>query len=926
MYVDARYDKFKNEIHVVERINGERLYNVIPANYVLYYADKNGKDKTIYGSPVTKYSTNDHKQFFKEKKILGTRGIFESDINPIFRCLSENYSKCDLPDLHICFLDIETDFNPEKGFSTPWDPFTPITAITVHFNWMDKLITLALKPPTLTLKEAIDIGKDFENTYIFDNEEDLLSAFLDLVEDVDVFSGWNSRGFDLPYIINRVALVLGKEHTKKMCLWNQLPRVETYIKFKKEQQSYDLVGKVHLDYLELFIKHNPQQLHSYKLDYVGEIVVGENKTPYDGTLDKLYRNDFKKFIEYNRQDVIILVKIDREKRYIGLANQMAHDNTVLLKTTMGTVALVEQAIINESHRRGMVVMNRPPRDEEEFADSDDEDEADPVCGAYVADPKVGMHEWIGGVDINSLYPSCIRSLNMGPETLIGQIRPEFTEKLIKDRMASGIDRKFVWDGIFCAVEFQHVIDKTDQILHLDLEGGESIELTGADIHDFVFGSKQFVLSANGTLFKTEVEGIIPGILAKWYSERKTMQAKAKKFAHESEKETDPDLKRDLKQKSIFWDQRQLARKILLNSLYGAILNDKCRFYDARIGQSVTLTGRMIARHMGSKVNEILTENPDYLGKSIIYQDTDSCYFSIEHCKDDDFFKEKYPNLKITKDTIIDLYDTVGEDVNVSFPPFMVETFNTSTEQGSLIKASRELVASKGIFMKKKRYAVLIYDKEGDRKDKNGKLGELKAMGLEIKRSDTPVYMQVFLENLLINVLHKTTEKEAVDTIKKFRDEFRSKTPWEKGTPKKVNGLTSYYQKWNKRQSVGTMFEELKKVSDKKENKVIPGHVMASLYWNMLCKLNGDNYSIPIVDGTKVIVCKLKSNPTGMNSIAYPIDEYQLPDWFKRLPFDEELMEHTIIDMKIGNTFGVLKWDLKRTKNDTTFDELFSMDE
>jgi DNA polymerase elongation subunit (family B) len=226
----------------------------------------------------------------------------------------------------------------------------------------------------------------------------------------------------------------------------------------------------------------------------------------------------------------------------------------------------------------------------------------------------------------------------------------------------------------------------------------------------------------------------------------------------------------------------------------------------------------------------------------------------------------------------------------------------------VIKAGREIVASKGLFITKKRYAVLYYDKENKRSDINGKPGKVKATGLDLKRSDTPEYMQKFLEEVLLMVLTGSDQKLILDRITEFRGEFKSRPGWEKGTPKRANNITSY------------------RARAEKSNKVsVPGHVRASLNWNTLRQLNGDKYSMEIVDGMKVIVCKLKENPMGFVSVAYPTDELRLPKWFQELPFDHEAMETAIIHNKIENLIGVLNYDLESTQQNNTFSNLFSFD-
>jgi DNA polymerase elongation subunit (family B) len=527
MYVDAIHDREKDLIRIAERENGVRVFKDVPAHYVFYYQHPQGTHRSIYGHSCKKVLHTSAKKFRGElARVSETSVIFESDVNPIFRCLSDNYLGKDSPQLHVGLFDIEVDFDPERGYAPPDDPFAPITAITIHLSHLDRLITLALAPPSISLAEAEVLCSGLDDTIIFDDERALLRAFLDVIDDVDVFSGWNSEGFDIPYMVNRVRKLLGDDETARFCLWDQRPREKEYIKFQKTFKTYELVGRVHLDYLLLYQKHNTQQLHSYRLDYVGEIEVGENKVPYEGTLDKLYRDDFRRFVEYNRQDVALLVKIDRKRRFIELANQIAHGNGVLLKTTMGSVALVEQAIINEMHAMGFIVPDRRREIKE-----DDEEERTPVVGAYVAQPKVGLTDEIACVDINSLYPSAIRALNMSPETIVGQVRMDATMALVQERIASGIPRAEAWEGLFSTVEVAKMHERDpDFIVTVDFESGESAEMSAAELHEFVFAEdSNLCITANGTLFATDREGIIPALLKKWYSERKSMQKKAAFF-------------------------------------------------------------------------------------------------------------------------------------------------------------------------------------------------------------------------------------------------------------------------------------------------------------------------------------------------------------------------------------------------------------
>jgi DNA polymerase elongation subunit (family B) len=691
---------------------------------------------------------------------------------------------------------------------------------------------------------------------------------------------------------------MSKDDTRKFCLMGQLPKPRTYERFGKEEQTYDLVGRIHLDYLQLYKKYNYESRHSYKLDAIGEMEVGENKTQYEGTLDQLYNKDFKKFIEYNRQDTMLLVKINNKLKFLELANQLAHENTVLLPTVMGSVAMIEMAIFNEAHERGLVVPDKKRRNE-------NAEETTPAAGAFVATPKRGMHEYVGAVDINSLYPSVIRALNMAGETIIGQVRQTLTDKYMDDKgkQLASLKKRFkegdedvtgaiLWENLFSVLEYTAIMNQErGTMLTLDYEDGRSVEMSAAEIWKLIFDShKPWMLSANGTIFTYEKEGVVPGLLTRWYSERKEMQAKAKSAYGTDQYE--------------YYDKRQLVRKILLNSAYGALLNEHCRFYDKRIGQSVTLSGRQIVKHMMSTINETIAGEYAHDGNAIVYGDTDSCYFTAYPILNSQIANGE---LDWNKETCIGLYDSIADQANESFPSFMERVFHAPRKNGAIIKAGRELIGDRAIFITKKRYAINIFDKEGKRKDKDGKMGDIKAMGLDLKRADTPKYIQEFLMDVLQMVIQQGKGREdVIERVKEFKRILSAQDSWTKGSPKSVNNLTKHTIEFEKTGKCGV------------------GHARAAINWNYLRRVYGDNYSQKIIDGMKIVVCKLKDNALGFTSIAYPVDELRLPQWFKDLPFDDLLMESTLVDEKIDNLLGVLDWDIRsNTDVNSTFDDLFT---
>jgi len=902
VFVDIFHDVKNNIMNVSERVDGKRNLIRHQPDFFFYYADPAGKHKAIDGTKCTRYETSNFSSYKEEIASMNNIGrkTYESDIKPLIKSLEQFYSGCKIPDLNVAFFDIEVDFDSTRGFSSPEEAFMPITAISVYQSWTDQLHTVVLKPKLLREQDAKEISSKFENTILCDSESQLLDMFLNLIDDADVFSGWNSGAFDIPYIVHRIQKIRGKPDTTRLSLWRQYPKQKEFDKYGETVISYEFTGRLHLDYLDLYRKYTYHELPSYRLDYVGQIEVDETKTQYSGTLDELYNNDFEKFIEYSRQDVALLQKIDAKNKFIYLVNLIAHENLVPIPTVMGAVALSDNAIILEAHRNNMVVPSR-----ERLFDQDNENKA--IAGAFVMDPVPGMYEWVASVDINSLYPSTFRALNMSPETIIGQVRQDITKSHAenKNKGKKTVTNADVWSGVFEVPEVTEIQRQSDIELLLELDSGDKQNLSAKQIWAKI-KNNNWIISANGTIFRTDIEGIIPSLLTRWYAERKEYQKKLKEYEKEDLSNKTAEQIKYIKEQIVYWDKRQYVVKIMLNSVYGALTNAGSRFFDQRMGQSCTLTGRCITRHMMCKLNEILIGDYKF-GDIVAYGDTDSAYITIKPIIE----VLKQNGFEINKESFVDLANSLAEEVNMSFAPFLNEKFNVSIDRGTVIRCGREICATRAMFVKKKRYAALVYDKEGKRKDTKS-AGEIKIMGMETERSDTPEWVQIKLEEMLTLVLEKCDEDNTIDFIKSMREEFQNLKAWEQGTPKRVNNLKHY-------QDVII----IKNGKDENGKTItVPGHVRASINWNRLREANHDVAAIKINDGSKVIVCKLKANSFGILSIAYPIDQINLPEWFTGLPFDTEAMVETIIDQKVSNIIGVLNWNLSKAKEGKVLESCF----
>ena len=339
----------------------------------------------------------------------------------------------------------------------------------------------------------------------------------------------------------------------------------------------------------------------------------------------------------------------------------------------------------------------------------------------------------------------------------------------------------------------------------------------------------------------------------------------------------------------YWDVEQYLKKINLNSSYGTLLNSSSTFYDFRFGSSITMTGRLVWKHLASKVNEILSGEYKYNGSAIKTGDTDSCYASI----DTDDFRRLHPDFDYSRDNVVKFSNEVGKEVNDSFPQYMIEKFHCTPEGAAREGAAREVVASRALICGKKRYAMMVYDKDNYRQDINGKPGKAKIMGIQVARSDVHKSVKDLLKKMLNSILTDGTKEKLIEILGDFAEnEWGKLDPWEKGTPRTCNKLNFYTKEYNK------------------TGKCSVGQVMARINWNRMIDMMGDKKSPKILDGNKVVVCKLNDkNPFGMKSIAYPNDIARLPKWFKQLPFAEQDMGDSAVDKTIETVFGGIGWDL-----------------
>lgn len=891
-YVGAYYNRWNEEVLVWERdsqVEGSpRTLKRYKAPYYFYVNAEDGNCKSIFGDRLKKLEFSTRDAFEKKLsfyKNIGSK-IYESDIRPMEKILMANYYEKEAPPIHYTLCDIEVDYSSDLGFASPENPYAEINAITLFHQWSKKYVTIAIPPKSWDSdwEKLLDQSlKSLTDLRLVRTEKELLQQTLQEIEDCDIFSGWNSEFFDLPYLLKRTEIVLGEKDFKKWSFKGaNSPRFDEVNRFGELRIVAKISGRAHLDYLQLFKKFAFGGRPSYALRAIADDELDIPKLEYEGSLENLYNTNFNWFLRYNIRDVEILEKLDNKFKYIDIANELSHENTVIFEAVLGTVKQTDTGLINYCHyKKNQIIPDKIPTI------------GPKIEGALVLDVKVGLHEWIGSVDINSLYPSAIRSLNISPEKLIGQFSKSNNPMLM--------DGEADWEGIKNKDKNLHTL------YHVD---GSEITATGEE-WSMVLKAKKWAVSGFGTVFDQNEQGFIPAVLEFWYTERKKLQKLKVEWGDKARAAEKGSIEyKEAKEQEEFYDKKQMIKKLSLNSLYGALINEGDKFYDFRLGASTTGTGRKITGHMISKICELLTGEyanlEKYKGelkktkdgteqyehryktdsKVALASDTDSCYFTT---------------LASNKEEAIAVADAIADAVNESFIPFMQEAFLCNPGYDNIIKAGREVVADRGIFQAKKKYVLHIVNLDGKPIAPDDKKS-LKVMGGEIKKSDTPKAIQDVLKQVTLKILvDKASYEELCDFVNLKRKEFRGDEDVIKiGVSKSVNTLEKYAADF-----------EIEKRGGKKAR--LPGHVRAAINYNEHLKLVGDLFSPAIKAGDKVKTFYLKRNDYRYDSIAIPSDLVTLPKWFDELSVDLKKTEEKMFDLKLESIFEPCGWIVPTTQ-------------
>ena len=635
-----------------------------------------------------------------------------------------------------------------------------------------------------------------------DSEASLLMKFVDhwSRNQPDIVTGWNTRFFDIPYLVNRIGKTIGADMAKKLSPWGLVREGNTTINGKK-QQEYKLEGIEQLDYLEIFRKFTYNTLgqqESYRLDHIGHVVLGEGKLSYEehGSLYTLYKSDFQKFIDYNIKDVELVEKLDEKLDLISLVLTMAYRGGVNYNDTLGTTNIWDTIIYRILNERKIC----PPPKVEKPKTS--------YPGGYVKEPQVGSHDWVTSFDLNSLYPNIIVQYNMSPETVL--------------------------DGFYNDVSVDGYLD-----------GSVNVENSG------------FSVAPTGIKFSHEKEGVIPSVIRQYYDERKIIKKEMLRLQQEQQSGNT----KELDNKITALNNQQMAIKILMNSLYGALGNRWFRYFDQRVAESITLAGQLAIkwaeRAVNNEMQKLLNTDEDY----VVAIDTDSVYIRMGNLVD--HFSPKNP---------VKFLDKICSE---HFEPVLDKAYqqlaDVTCAYTNRMEMGREVIADRGIWMAKKRYILNVHNNEGVQY-KNPKL---KMMGIEAIKSSTPQIVRDKFQEIFRVIVEKS-EDDTQQFIREFRTDFRKLPAEDISFPRGVSDVA----KWTDRH---TTYKKGK-----------PIHVRGAIVYNDAIKKNAlEKRYVLVQNGEKIKFVYLKMpNRLSENVIAYPLN----------LPKELGLDEYVDYDKMFDKTF------------------------
>jgi DNA polymerase elongation subunit (family B) len=570
--------------------NGVKQYYKQQAPLYFYMEHENGEYTSIYGDKVRKVEFNSIKKFNDTRQMFKDAGrkLFESDISPVNRFILDNWLGQDIkiPPLDILFIDIEV--HSETGFPKPEDADGLISVITVWSTKRKKYYIFSIKPFDTTFLKS-EGGELKHYVKWFDTEEELLLTFIKFIRqsNSDIISGWNVGGFDIPYIINRGKKILGERKISKLSPVEVIKSKMVKQKFGGEREVFSIAGINCIDYLDLYKKYTPNQKESYKLGYIGKLELNQTKLEYEGSLADLFHNDWQKYVEYNVQDVNLLVELDKKLGFINIMLNVCYNCRIPFEQFDKVTKFVDGALISKLMVDKIVM-----------PDVIGSEKNDKYGGAYVHDPDVGLHEWLLSYDATSLYPSIMMQHNISPETKVGKI-DEFCTKIIMR-----------------INENDETVTENEKLTETYLKNMTCEKVAKA------IKENGWSIASNGAIYRHDIKGVVPTFVEEWFNKRTYHKNKKKEY----DKNHDED-------NAKLHDALQYNYKILINSVYGYLGTEYSRLYDLDNAVAVTLTGQEIIKNTSIALNSYFNNWEDTkIGKKlhavnfdniVTYNDTDS---------------------------------------------------------------------------------------------------------------------------------------------------------------------------------------------------------------------------------------------------------------------------------------------------------------
>ena len=821
MFQSIGYDKKNGIMHVWDDELGHKKF---PFKPYAYLPDDAGKHVSLDGTRLKRVEGN-HKD---------NPTAYESDINEEMRTLIDLYYESDEPSKghRDLFFDIETE-RDENGYSTAEEARARITSIAYYDKaGQDRRVLLLDEERRLNNKGFEGDGYVVE---IFTSEATMLTRFINAFAEIQptVISGWNTDNYDIPYLVNRIKKILGAQAVKKLS-------PAGIVEWSKSRERYKIFGVSSLDYLTLYKKFTYTELPNYRLDTVAKFELGRGKVEYDGDLNQLFATDIHKFIEYNMVDVNLVYDLDDKLQLIPLARTICHKGHVPYEDVYYASKYLDGAAIVDLKRNGFVAPNK------QFRFIEEETAADALAGAYVMPPIPGLYKWIYDLDLTSLYPSIIMTINISPETKVTVIRNWDQELLLKSEPQT-----------------------------VTLNDGTFIQ----DVKQWLTDNKYSVAS-NGAVYRNDQRGFLPTILEKWFDERVIFKDKRDTFEVGSE---------DYK----FYDAMQLTQKVLLNSFYGVLGLKTFRFYDLDNAGAITAVGQSVIKFSAKVIN-------NYYGKELgkdhfinasgdkaefaFYTDTDSTF-----CSSLPLIEHRFPGCDTNDEPFMieqtnAIASEIQKTVNTMYNRYSEVFHNTNSHR---FQIKQEYIAKSGLWIAKKRYAQWVIFKEGKPTDK------MDIKGLDVVRSSFPEDFKKIMKETLWHILKGKSKLETSDMVLGFKQQIQKSDILNVMKNSGVKAISKYTKK--RKPFTGYL-------------SGTPAHVKSAINFNDMLTVYKLNDITPIIDGEKVKWVYLKNNPYGFDTMA--LRGYQDPVElvkFVETYIDRNKMFEADLKGKLDDFYAAMSW-------------------